>query len=134
MESKPKIYILFIDFSKAYDSVDRRKIDMRCGCVMLLVIIMLYRCIQFILKSAIIIANQGVRQGASTSSVLFILYMDKMVQMMKSINEDDGFLAKLHTLVLLDDIQLIWHVRGICASRKWIRYLSIVRNMVWTLI
>ena len=26
-----------------------------------------------------------------------------MVQMIKSINEDDGFLAKLHTLVLMDD-------------------------------
>ena len=34
---------------------------------MLLAIIMLYKCTQFILKSA----NQGVRQGSSTSSVLF---------------------------------------------------------------
>ena len=59
--------------------------------------------IVFVLKSAIIIANQGVRQGASTGSVLFILYMDKMVQMINSINEADGFLAKLHTLVLMDD-------------------------------
>ena len=77
MESKSKLYVLFIDFSKAYDRVDRRKmIDilkrMGCGSIMLLAIIMLYRCTQFILKSAIIIANQGVRQGASTSSVLFI--------------------------------------------------------------
>ena len=30
-----------------------------------------------------------------------------MVQMIKSINEDDGFLAKLHTLVLMDDTVML---------------------------
>ena len=55
MESKSKLYVLFIDFSKAYDRVDRRKMidflkEMGCGRAMLLVIIMLYRCTQFSLK------------------------------------------------------------------------------------
>ena len=64
---------------------------MGCGRVMLSAIVMLYRSTQFVLKSAIIEANQGVRQGASTSSILFILYIDKMIQMIKSLNENDGY-------------------------------------------
>ena len=122
VESKSKLYVLFIDFSKAYDRVDRRKMidilrGMGCGRVMLLAIIMLYRCTQFILKSAIIMTNQGVRQGASTSSILFILYIDKMVQMVKSINENDGFLKKLHTLVLMDDTVILACSRDMCMKK-----------------
>ena len=101
-KSKSKLYVLFIDFSKAYDRVDRSKmIDvlkyMGCGRTMLSAIIQLYRCTKLILKSATVIATQGVRQGASTSIVLFILYLDRMVQLINSVTENDGFLAKLHT-------------------------------------
>ena len=65
-----KLYVLFIDFSKAYDRVNRRKMvdvlkSLGCGRTMLLAIITLYKSTQFVLKSAIFIANQGVRQGAS---------------------------------------------------------------------
>ena len=69
------------------------------------------------LKSAIIMANQGVRQGASTSSILFILYMDKMIQMVKSINENDGFLEKLHTLALMDDTVVLACSRKMCIKK-----------------
>ena len=122
MESKSKLYVLFIDFSKTYDRVDLRKTmdilkGMGCGRVMLLAIIMLCRRTQLILKSAIIIANQGVRQGASTSSVLFILYMDKMVQMVISINEDDGFLAKLHTPVFMDETVIMACSGDMCTKK-----------------
>ena len=44
-KSKSKLYVLFIDFSKAYDRVDRRKIidvlqSMGCGRTMLAAIIL----------------------------------------------------------------------------------------------
>ena len=117
-----KLYVLFIDFSKAYDRVNRRKMvdvlkSLGCGRTMLLAIITLYKSTQFVLKSAIFIANQGVRQGASTSITLFILYMDRMVRLIKSVVERDGFLGTLHALVLMDDTVILSCSRDVCIKK-----------------
>ena len=121
-ETKYKLYVLFIDFSKAYDEVNRRKMvdvlkSMGCGRTMLSAIILLYKCTRFILKSAIIMANQGVRQGASTSIILFILYIDRMVRLIKSVTEIDGFLNTLHALVLMDDTVILSCSRNLCMQK-----------------
>ena len=119
VEMKSTLYVLFIDFSKAYDKVNRRKLidvlrSLGCGCTMVIAIIMLYRSTKFILKSAVVVANQGVRQGASTSMVLFILYIDRMVQMIKSLNVNDGFLGNVHTMILMDDTVIMSCSRDLC--------------------
>ena len=46
------------------------------------VIAAIYSCTKLVLKSAIIFASQGVRQGAATSVFFFIIYIDRMVKML----------------------------------------------------
>ena len=48
----------------------------------------------------------GVKQGAATSGILFIIYIDRKLRMIKSKIDDDGFLKDLHTLLLMDDTVL----------------------------
>ena len=105
---KKKLYVLFVDYSKAYDRVPRMKMveylkSLGCGKLMLLAIHAMYKCTKNILKSAIIESSIGVRQGAPTSCLLFVIYIDKMVKMMKERVENDGFLGSLHALLLMDD-------------------------------
>ena len=44
---------------------------------------------------------------SSTSCFLFILYVDRMVKMIKQSFRDDGFLGGLHILMLMDDTVLL---------------------------
>lgn len=94
---KCKLFPLFIDFSKDYDKVPRVKLiqelqRLGCGRIMLCAIIALYSSTKFILNSAVISFNTGVLQGASssTSGLLFVLYVDRMICMVKQECEMDG--------------------------------------------
>ena len=111
-KSKKKLYLLYIDFEKAYDKVPRRKLmeelkHIGCGQLFLKVLTAIYSCTKMIMKSAIIIASRGVRQGAATSVLLFIIYIDRMVKILKESMADDGFLGSLHILLLMDDAVLL---------------------------
>ena len=106
-KSRKKLFILFIDFEKAYDKVDRAKLfellkEAGCGRVMLEVLKAIYKNTKFLFKMVVIVANMGVKQGSSASSLLFIVYVDKMIKMVKGF-ENDGFLGALHILMLMDD-------------------------------
>ena len=59
-----------------------------------------------VFKSAVIESSIGVRQGAATSCMLFIIYLDIMVKMIKRV-EDDDFLKSNHALLLMDDTVLL---------------------------
>jgi exonuclease III len=106
-KTRKKLYILFIDFEKAYDKVERAKLfellkTAGCGRVMLEVLKAIYKNTKFLFKMVVILANMGVKQGSSASSLLFIVYVDKMIKMVKAF-ENDGFLGALHILMLMDD-------------------------------
>ena len=121
--SKLKLYILFIDFEKAYDKIVRRKLierlkDLGCGYRMINNIIAIYKCTKFIFQKVTFFANLGVRQGSSTSSLLFILYVDKMIQMVKNSFNDDGFTAGVHILMLMDDTILLSTSKS-CLTKKF---------------
>ena len=110
-KSKLKLYILFIDFEKAYDKVKRSKLiellkSAGCGKQMLEIIKAIYKNTTFLFKNISITTNLGVKQGSSTSCLLFILYVDKMIKMIKTSFVNDGFLGSLHTLMLMDDTVL----------------------------
>ena len=52
----------------------------------------------------IILANLGEKQGSSASCILFIIYLDRMIKMVKAGFElEDGYLGSLHMLMLMDD-------------------------------
>ena len=119
---KEKLYVLFVDFSKAYDRVPRQKLishlkSLGCGKVMLLAIKGIYKCTQNVLKSAIISSSIGVRQGAPTSCLLFVMYIDKMVKMIKETLPVDGFLGTLHCLLLMDDTVILATSRDMCKRK-----------------
>ena len=119
---KCKLYVLFIDYSKAYDRVSRKQLikvlkSRGCGKVMLKAIQSLYKCTKNVLKTAVIDATIGVRQGAPSSCLLFIIYIDEMVKMIKRAIGNDGFLGMLHALLLMDDTILLATTRDMCEAK-----------------
>lgn len=106
-----KLWILFVDFSKAYDRVSRLKMleelkKAGCGQRFLLAIKGMYNVTKFVLKSATISVTTGVKQGAPLSCLLFIFYIDKMIRRINSYGTD-GFLGTLNTLLLMDDTIIV---------------------------
>ena len=109
---KLKLFVTFVDYSKAYDTVPRHKLfqvlkNMGCGATMILALIAMYQCTNSIIGTAMFAATIGVRQGSPTSCILFIIYVDVMVKMIKQGCLADGFLKWLHVLVLMDDTVLL---------------------------
>ena len=108
-----KLYVLFIDFSKAYDDkVPRNKMiqvlrSLGCGKRMLLAIQAMYKCTKQLLKTAAVTTTIGVRQGAPTRCLLFIIYIDRFVNMLKNAVTADEFLGGLHVLLLMDDAVIL---------------------------
>ena len=106
--NRKKLFIAFIDFSKAYDRVPRGKLfillmSLGCGTVMLLALMSMYSLTTCILGTVLITCTVGVRQGSPTSVFLFIIYVDTLIKMIKSRSPPDGFLSWLHVLMLMDD-------------------------------
>ena len=108
MRLKVPLFIVFIDFSKAYDRVPRNYLlkllkALGCGVVMLTALTSLFWVTQFILGSTIITAVLGVKQGSPTSCFLFVLFVDEFIRLVKERTGTDGFLDWLHLLMLMDD-------------------------------
>ena len=107
-----KLFIAFIDFSKAYDRVPRGKLfrvlmSLGCGSVMLCALMSMYSLTTCILGAVLITCTMGVRQGSPTSVFLFIIYVDILIKMVKERSPLDGFLSWLHLLMLMDDTVIL---------------------------
>ena len=108
MSINQDLYIVFVDFSKAYDRIPRDKLmqilkDQGCGSKMLSALSNMYKVTYGLMGSALMRFVQGVRQGAPTSGFLFTLYANDLIRRMKNECPDDGFLKSLHLLLLMDD-------------------------------
>ena len=104
---KKKLFIAFIDFSKAYDRVPRNLLinvlkKLGCGLIMITALISMYTVTHSILGVAVISAVVGVRQGSPTSCFLFIVYVNVLIRNIKA-TRPDSFLEWLHVLMLMDD-------------------------------
>ena len=109
---RQKLFIAFIDFSKAYDRVPRGKMfavlkNLGCGVVLLCALMSMYSLTTSVLGTAIITCAIGVRQGSPTSVTLFIIYVDVLIKRLKEKSPPDGFLSWLHVLMLMDDTVLL---------------------------
>ncbi len=109
---KFKLFITFVDFSKAYDRVKRNVLfsilqGLGCGIVMLSAIVAVYKVTNRLMGTSLITGSIGLRQGAPSSCILFILYINDMIRLMKDRCEVDGFLQWIHVLVLMDDTVLL---------------------------
>ena len=113
---------MFVDFSKAYDRLDRRKLlailkRLGCGCIMLTAIAAMYMSTKSILCTAVIAAHIGVRQGSPTSCLLFVIYLNELVRAYRTRSKPDGYLGWLHCLLLMDDTVILANNRERCKDK-----------------
>ena len=95
-KKKSKLFITFVDFSKAYDVVPRHMLfellrKLGCGAAMLAMIVAMYSVTKNILGTALITTLIGVRQGSPTSCLLFIIYVNELIKLIKETCEPEGF-------------------------------------------
>ena len=119
---KKKLFLLFVDFQKAYDVVPRHKLlevleINGCGKCMLKIIQAMYKCTKSVLKASIITSTTGIKQGSPSSCYLFIIYINEMVKLIKQRVQQDGFLGVLHLLLLMDDTVILATTREMCRSK-----------------
>lgn len=106
------LFVTFVDFAQAYDRVPRHVLvrvlqRLGCGTVMLCTIIAMYNVTESWIGTALVTISLGVRQGSPTSCLLFIIFVDDLIRIMKEGCGHDGFLTWLHTLVLMDDTVIL---------------------------
>ena len=51
----------------------------------------MYECIRNVLRSAVVTTSVGVRQGGPLSCLLFVIYIDQLVKMLRHEVDVEGF-------------------------------------------
>ena len=108
---KEKLFIIFVDFSKAYDRVPRNTLfdilkKSGCGKVFLRALKAIYKDTINILNSEFIRSTIGVKQGGPMSCLLFVIYLNVLALLLKLFG-NDSFLGNVHALMLMDDTVLM---------------------------
>ena len=135
VKKKIKLYIVFVDFSQAYDKVSRVVLftilkRLGCGATMLMALVAMYKMTQSVIGTALITASVGVRQGSPTSCLLFVLFVNDLIKMFKERCGPDGFLAWLHVLIFMDDTVILSTSRnGILAKLGLLREFCVSHGM-----
>ena len=106
-KTRKPLYIVFVDYHKAYDKVNRVKLLQHlerrgCGSNFLRAIKGCYSQTSGCIGHEFFTSATGVRQGASTSCSLFTFYIEPTIDAIGSLG-DDGWLKSLHGLLLMDD-------------------------------
>lgn len=109
---KLKLFVTFIDFSKAYDRVSREKLfrvlqRLGCGSVMLCALVAMYAVTESWVGTALVLITLGVRQGSPTSCLLSIIFVNDLIKIINEGSERDIFLQWLHILILMDDTVIL---------------------------
>ena len=83
-----KLYVTFVDFTKAYDKVPRNVMlsdfkRLGSGMTMLLAIVAIYRVTGCIVGTAVVTASVGEGQGSSKSCLLFIIFVNDLITLIK---------------------------------------------------
>ena len=111
--NKLPLYVGFFDLSKAFDRVSRflllkALVKMGIGCVMLKTLKCIYSNTRCILKgfgklSQVFETYTGIKQGASSSVILFIAFLDDIIDILKEKCAPERVLDNLHCLLHADD-------------------------------
>ena len=135
VKKKFKLYIVFVDFAQAYDKVSRVMLfsilkRLGCGATMILALIAMYKTTQSVIGTALITASLGVRQGSPTSCLLFVLFVNDLIKIIKERCRPDGFLAWLHVLIFMDDTVILSTSRnGILAKLSMLNDFCVSHGM-----
>ena len=110
---KRTLYIGFFDLSKAFDKVSRvlllqSLVKMGVGSCLLEAIKAMYAITRCVLKSCgklsdIFCTYTGIKQGAPSSVILFIIFMNNIVETIKEKCADEFLIGNLHILLHADD-------------------------------
>ena len=105
------LYIGFVDYCKAYDTVNRNKLlkmlaAAGCGKKFLHAVANSLRNTSSKIGESQFTSSRGVRQGGPNSCSMFTFYVDCII---KAINEtgEDGWLRMLHCLMQMDDTVIL---------------------------
>ena len=103
VKKKLPLYVVYVDFSKAYDKIPRCSImellkEMGSGFVMLKALAALYRTSRICLRNVIVTFVDGVRQGSPISCFIFVLYVNKLIRWSKRTHLSVRLLIWLHCL------------------------------------
>ena len=106
-KTKQSLYIVFIDYSTAYDRVNRQLLLEKlaasgCGQRFLRAIANTLNRTVGTVGGVSFLASAGVRQGGLTSCSLFTFYINSTIRKLNELGPD-GFLGDLHSLLLMDD-------------------------------
>ncbi len=85
-------------------------------------LVAMYTLTESVLGTSIVLIGMGVRQGSPTSCLLFIIFVDEIIKIIKGGCSPDGFLQWLYILVLMDDTVLMATTR--CNMMKKISLLQ----------
>ena len=109
-KTKRTLYIVFIDYVKAYNRVNRLKLldlldSKGCGSKFLQAVSSSLNGTCALVGDRVINQSIGMRQGGSLSCPLFTFYIDETINAIYSTLDDD-WLRNAHTLLLMDDTVL----------------------------
>ena len=103
---KRSLFIVFFDLSKAFDKVSRVHllkclIELGIGACLLEALKAMYLCTRCVLKSAgklsdIFHTYSGIKQGAPSSVILFIIFMDDVIDALKERCIDEFLIRNTH--------------------------------------
>jgi hypothetical protein len=105
--TKQVLYVLFVDYQKAYDRVNRNKLlqllaEAGCGEWYLKAVGNALSVSKSVLGDEVIDSSSGVRQGGTSSCAFFTFYINSTVTEINKYGQD-GYLGNMHTLLLMDD-------------------------------
>lgn len=94
-------FVTFVDFKEAYDTVPINVLfltlkRLSCGMTMLFAIKAMYRITKCTVDTALVTATIGMHQWSPTSCLLFVIFMNELIGLMRQTYGVDGFLAWLH--------------------------------------
>ena len=110
MVNRSTLYVGFFDLSKAFDRVSKflllkALVKMGIGWVMLNTLKCIYSNTRCVLKSfgKLSQAYTGIKQGASSSVILFIAFLDDIINILKERCTPEPIIETLHCLLHADD-------------------------------
>ena len=116
-ESGKTLYVGFFDLSKAFDRVSRylllrQLLKLGVGSVLFYALKSIYSVTRCVLKgfgklSEVFETHTGIKQGASSSVILFIIFMDDIIDKLKEHCLIEPILKDLHCLLHADDTVVI---------------------------
>ena len=125
--SKKSLFIGFFDLSKAFDKVSRTLllkslIKVGIGSVMFYAIKSIYSVTKCVLKagdklSDVFRTYTGIKQGAPSSVILFLIFMDEFIVLLREKCIAENVLGALHILLHADDTVVISTTRELFISK-----------------